>query len=160
MTVDKNTSPLITALIAPLYMIMGTMAVINGDLLIIFLFFAFNFALIGSYVTEFKLFSGLYYNELSHKTSLSALMAMGIAFMGFLASKIIKGGAETSDPSAFAASNFMLVWISLSIPAYLMMVWLVKGINKRDLEAEEKLRQEKRKNRKSGGPPIMNRDGF
>jgi hypothetical protein len=160
MTVDKNTNPFITALVSPLYMIMGTMAVINGDLLIIFLFFAFNFALIGSYVTEFKLFPGLYFNELSHKASLSALMAMGIAFMGFLTSKIIQGGAETSDPSAFAASSFMLVWGALSLPSYILMVWLVKGINKRDLDAEEAVRKEKRKNQKSGGPPIMNRDGF
>jgi len=160
MNVDKNTNPFITALVSPLYMVMGTMAVINGDLLIIFLFFAFNFALIGAYVSEFKLFPGLYFNELSHKASLSALMAMGIAFMGFLASKIIMGGAETSDPRAFSASSFTLVWGALSLPSYLMMVWLVKGINKRDLEAEEAVRKEKRKNRKSGGPPIMNRDGF
>ena len=81
-------------------------------------------------------------------------------FIGFLVSKIIAGGGESSDPTAFSANSFMLVWVSLAIPSYLMMLLLVSRLNKRDLDAEEAVRQEKKKNRKSGGPPIMDRDGF
>ena len=51
----------------------------------------------------------------------------------------------------------------MSLPAYpLWMVFLVPKVNKRDLEEEQRIRDEKRKGRKAkgGGPPIMNRDGF
>ena len=158
--VDKNTNPFLTALAGPLFMLVGTIAVINGDLLIIFLFFALNFAILGAYVTEFHILPGLYLNELGHKTALSALLSMFLAFIGFLVSKIMAGGGGTSDPGAFNASNFGLVWVCLSIPSYLLMLFLVPRLNKRDLEAEEATRREKRKNRKSGGPPIMDRDGL
>ena len=70
------------------------------------------------------------------------------------------GGGESSDPGAFSANNFMLVWVCLAVPSYLMMLLLVSRLNKRDLDVEEAARQEKKKNRKSGGPPIMDRDGF
>jgi hypothetical protein len=35
---------------------------------------------------------------------------------------------------------------------------MVFGVNKRDLEAEDVIRKERKKNR--AGPPIMKRDGF
>lgn len=159
MNVDKNTNPFLTALAGPLFMLVGTVAVINGDLLIIFMFFALNFAILGAYVTEFNLLPGLYMNELAHKTSLSALFSMFIGFLGFLISKIVSGGGH-ADPSAFSASSFALIWVSLATPSYLLMIFLVNRLNKRDLEAEDAVRREKKKNRKSGGPPIMNRDGF
>ena len=38
------------------------------------------------------------------------------------------------------------------------MVFLVFGLNKRDLEAEEVIRKDKKKKYKGGGPPIMERD--
>ena len=43
-----------------------------------------------------------------------------------------------------------------------LVVFLVPKVNKRDLEEEQRIRDEKRKERKAkgGGPPIMNRDGF
>ena len=52
----------------------------------------------------------------------------------------------------------MLTWGILSLPAYPLMVYLVSGVNKRDLEAEDVVRKEKKK--KNSGPPIMKRDGF
>ena len=56
----------------------------------------------------------------------------------------------------------MLTWGVMSLPAYPLMVFLVSKVNKRDLEEEQRIRDEKRKERKAkgGGPPIMNRDGF
>ena len=57
----------------------------------------------------------------------------------------------------------MLTWGVMSLPAYpYWMVFLVPKVNKRDLEEEQRIRDEKRKERKAkgGGPPIMNRDGF
>ena len=158
--VDKYTNPFVTAFCGPLFMLLGTTAVINGDLLIIFLFFALNFAILGAYVTEFHIFPGLYLNELGHKTALSALFSMFLAFIGFLVSKIMTGGGDSADPGAFSASSFGFVWVCLSIPSYLLMLFLIPKLNKRDLETEEAIRREKRKNQKSGGPPIMNRDGF
>jgi hypothetical protein len=38
------------------------------------------------------------------------------------------------------------------------MVYLIFGVNKRDLEAEDVIRKEKKKKR--SGPPIMEKDGF
>jgi hypothetical protein len=46
----------------------------------------------------------------------------------------------------------------LSLPAYPLMVFLLFGVNKRDLEAEDLVRKEKKKNK--SGPPIMEKDGF
>ncbi len=41
------------------------------------------------------------------------------------------------------------------------MVYLVHGLNKRDLEEENRIRMEKKNNRKGGGgAPIMDRDSF
>ncbi len=145
MNIDRNTNLFITALAGPLFMLVGTVAVINGDLLIIFLFFALNFAILGAYVSDFHLLPGLYLSELGHKTALSALFSMGIGFIGFLVSKIMAGGGESSDPGAFSANNFMLVWVCLAVPSYLMMLLLVSRLNKRDLDVEEAARQEKKK---------------
>jgi len=56
----------------------------------------------------------------------------------------------------------MLTWGVMSLPAYPLMVFLVSKVNKRDLDEEQKIRDKKKKERKSrgGGPPIMDRDGF
>ena len=45
------------------------------------------------------------------------------------------------------------IWAGLSLDGILIF-----GVNKRDLEAEDKIRKEKKKNR--AGPPIMKRDSF
>ncbi|MFQ5445169.1 MAG: hypothetical protein ACE5EK_11220, partial [Nitrospinales bacterium] len=63
-------------------------------------------------------------------------------------------------PNTFAASSFLVVWLGLGIPSYLVMIPMVMKINKRDLDAEDKARKEKKKKSNSGGPPIMDRDGF
>ena len=110
--VDKYTNPFVTAFCGPLFMLLGTTAVINGDLLIIFLFFALNFAILGAYVTEFHIFPGLYLNELGHKTTLSALFSMFLAFIGFLVSKIMTGGGDSADPGVFSANNFGFVCLT------------------------------------------------
>jgi len=52
----------------------------------------------------------------------------------------------------------MATWGILSLPAYPLMVFLIFGVNKRDLEAEDTIRKQKKK--KNTGPPIMKRDGF
>ena len=75
----------------------------------------------------------------------------------------IAGGAETEGTAPISTqAKFLLTWGVMSLPAYPLMVFLVSKVNKRDLEAEHKIREQKKKERKSkgGGPPIMNRDGF
>ena len=57
-----------------------------------------------------------------------------------------------------AGGKFWMTWAVLSLPAYSIMVFLIFGLNKRDLEAEDKIRKEKKKNRT--GPPIMKKDSF
>jgi hypothetical protein len=56
----------------------------------------------------------------------------------------------------------MLTWGVMSLPAYPLMVFLVSKVNKRNLEEEHRVREEKKKELRSrgGGPPIMDRDGF
>ena len=56
----------------------------------------------------------------------------------------------------------MLTLGVMSLSAYPLMFFLVSKVSKRDLEEEQRIRDEKRKERKAkgGGPPIMNRDGF
>ena len=96
-------------------------------------------------------------NEVAHKTSVSSLMGILLGFVLFLA--FGTGGNEGTDGGMITAgSKFMLTWGVLSLPAYPLMTFLIFGVNKRDLEAEEKIRKEKKKNR--AGPPIMKRDSF
>jgi hypothetical protein len=38
------------------------------------------------------------------------------------------------------------------------MAFMVKGLNKRDLEEEHRIRTENKKIRKGGGPPIIDRE--
>ena len=57
-----------------------------------------------------------------------------------------------------AGCKFMATWGILCLPAYPLMVFLIAVLNKRDLEAENVIRKQKKK--KNSGPPIMKRDGF
>ena len=74
------------------------------------------------------------------------------------------GGAEREGPAPISTqAQFMLTWGVMSLPAYPLRVFLVTKVNKRDLEEEHRIREEKKKARKAkgGGPPIMDRrDGF
>jgi len=82
-------------------------------------------------------------------------MLLGLMlFLGFGA-----GGNEGGDGGMISAGGkFMATWGILTLPAYPLMVFLIFGVNKRDLEAEDIIRKEKKK--KNTGPPIMKRDGF
>ena len=65
-------------------------------------------------------------------------------------------------PNFNTGEEFMLTLGVMSLSAYPLMFFLVSKVSKRDLEEEQRIRDEKRKERKAkgGGPPIMNRDGF
>ena len=156
MSIYRN--PFIVALCAPVYQLVATIAITN-DFLMAAIFIMFTLGLIGAYVTDFPLLSTLYMNEVAHKTSVSSLMGMLLGMMLFLA--FGTGGDEGSDGGMISAGGkFMLTWGILTLPAYPLMVYLIFGLNKRDLEVEDAERREKKKNKQSGGPPIMKRDGF
>ena len=155
MSIYRN--PFIVALCAPVYQLIATIAITN-DFLMAAIFIMFTLGLIGAYVTEFPLLSTLYMNEVAHKTSVSSLMGMLLGMMLFLA--FGTGGDEGSDGGMISAGGkFMLTWGILTLPAYPLMVYLIFGLNKRDLETEDAERREKKKKKQGGGPPIMKRDG-
>ena len=156
MNIYRN--PFIVALCAPLYQLVATIALTN-DFLMAAIFIMFTLGLIGAYVTDFPLLGTLYMNEVAHKTSVSSLMGMLLGMMLFLA--FGTGGDEGSDGGMISAGGkFMLTWGILTLPAYPLMVYLIFGLNKRDLEAEDAERRQKKKKKQGGGPPIMKRDGF
>jgi hypothetical protein len=156
MSIYRN--PFIVALCAPVYQLIATIAITN-DFLMAAIFIMFTLGLIGAYVTDFPLLSTLYMNEVAHKTSVSSLMGMLLGMMLFLA--FGTGGDGGSDGGMISAGGkFMLTWGILTLPAYPLMVYLIFGLNKRDLETEDAERREKKKKKQGGGPPIMKRDGF
>ena len=152
-------NPFLMGFCAPIYLAAATVAITN-DFLMAVMFILGTLGILGAYVTEFPIFPTLYQNEMLHKTAISSLLGMGIGMMIGLA---IAGGAEAEGTTAISTqAKFMLTWGVMSLPAYPLMVFLVSKVNKRDLEEEQKIRDQKKKDRKSrgGGPPIMNRDGF
>ncbi len=154
MNIYRN--PFIVALWAPVYQLVATIAITN-EFLMAAMFIMFTLGLIGAYVSDFPLLPTLYMNEVAHKTSISSLMGMILGLMLFLA--FGTSGNEGSDGGMISAGNkFMLTWGVLSLPAYPLMTFLIFGVNKRDLDTEEAVRKEKKKNR--SGPPIMKKDGF
>ncbi|MEE9258747.1 MAG: hypothetical protein V3U37_04315 [Nitrospinaceae bacterium] len=152
-------NPFIVALWTPAYLIAAATTVTN-DFLLAAMFILFTVGLLGAYVTEFPILNTLYSNEVVHKTAIASLMGLvlgliiGLAFAG--------GGNDTGDSAPVSTQGkFLLTWGVMSLPAYPLKVFLIIKLNKRDLEAEQKIRDEKKKNRKSGGgPPIMDREGF
>ncbi len=154
MNIYRN--PFIIALWAPVYQLVATIAITN-DFLMAAIFIMFTLGLIGAYVSDFPLLPTLYMNEVAHKTSISSLMGMLLGMMLFFA--FGTGGNEGSDGGMISAGGkFMATWGILSLPAYPLMLFLIASLNKRDLDAEDVIRKEKKKNR--SGPPIMKRDGF
>jgi hypothetical protein len=154
MNIYRN--PFIVGLCAPLYQLVATIAITN-DFLMAAIFIMFTLGLIGAYVSDFPLLPTLYMNEVAHKTSVASLMGMLLGLMLFLG--FGAGGNEGSDGGMISAGDkFMATWEILSLPAYPLMVFLIFGVNKRDLEAEDTIRKQKKK--KNTGPPIMKRDGF
>ena len=154
MNIYRN--PFILALWAPLYQLVTTVAVLN-DFLMAAMFILFTLGLLGAYVSDFPLLPTLYMNEVAHKTAVSSLMGILLGFVLFLA--FGTGRNEGTDGGMISAGGkFMITCAVLSAPAYPLMAFLIFGVNKRDLEAEDKIRKEKKKNR--AGPPIMKRDSF
>ena len=154
MNIYRN--PFIVALWAPIYQLVATIAITN-DFLMMAIFIMGTLGLLGAYVGDFPVLSTLYMNEVVHKTAVSSLMGMLLGFILFLA--FGTGGNEGTDGGTISAGGkFMLTWGILTLPAYPMMVFLIFGVNKRDLEAENAVRKEKKKKR--SGPPIMEKDGF
>ena len=161
MVINIYRNPLILALWAPAYLLVGTVAITN-DFLMGAMFIMATLALLGAYVTEFPIVSGLYPNEVVHKAAVSSLMGIVLGLVLFGVKLMFTGADEdagTAPPST--AGAFFATWIAMSLPAYCLMIYLIHGLNKRDLEEEHRIRQEKKKNRKGGGgPPIMKRDSF
>ena len=151
-------NPFLMALWAPLYLVVGAMAITN-DFLMGIMYIMFTVGIIGAYVSEFPMLPSLYMNEMVHKTSISSLLGM---LAGMLIGIMFIGGSGPADSAPISTQGkFLVTWGVMSVPAYLLMVFLVIGVNKRDLEAEQAVREEKKKKNKSSGPPIMDdRDGF
>lgn len=138
-------------------MLVATIAVTN-DFLMGIMFILFNLALLGAYVSEFHVLPDLYWNEVTHKVALSSFTGIFVGLILFLA---LAPEGNTSAPTAISpGGKFLIPWTTMSLPAYLLTVFLVFRLNKRDLEAEETIRLEKKKNRKSSGPPLMDKNSL
>lgn len=156
--VYKN--PFVLALLAPAYLMVGTVAITN-DFLMGAMFIMATLGLLGAYVTEFPIVSGLYPNEVVHKVAVSSLLGIVFGLVLWAVSLAITGTDQSADPTPISpAGKFMATWIAISVPAYFAMAYMIRGLNKRDLKEEHRIRTEKKRNRKGGGPPIMKRDGF
>jgi hypothetical protein len=160
MAVNFYKNPFILSLFAPLYLLVGTVAITN-DFLMGAMFIMATLGLLGAYVTEFPIVSGLYPNEVVHKVAVSSLLGIVFGLVLWAISLAVTGTEQSADSSPISpASRFMATWVAISVPAYFAMAYMVRGLNKRDLEEEHRIRIEKKKNRKGGGPPIMKRDAF
>ncbi len=147
-------------LCAPAYLLVATVAVTN-DFLMAAIFIMSTLGIIGAYVTEFPVVSGLYPNEIVHKTALSSLMGMLFGLVIFLVITTLTPVDPDADSSPMSPSGMFLgTWVIMSLPAYPLMIFMVSKLNKRDLEAEQVKRDARKKERKGGGPPIMNKGGF
>ncbi len=156
---DYKRNPFILGLYAPAYLLAASVAITN-DFLMAVMFILATLGILAAYVTEFPIFSTLYQNEILHKTAISSLLGMA---MGMIIGLTMAGNAESEGTAPISTQGkFLLTWAVMSLPAYPLMTFLVMRVNKRDLDAEQKIRDEKKKARKAkgGGPPIMDRDGF
>ncbi len=160
MAVSTFKNPFILALCAPMYLLIGTVAITN-DFLMGAMFIMATLGLLGAYVTEFPIVSGLYPNEVVHKVAVSSLLGIVFGLVLWAISLAVMGTDQSADSTPISpAGKFMATWAAISIPAYFAMAYMIRGLNKRDLEEEHRIRMEKKKNRKGGGPPIMKRDAF
>jgi uncharacterized protein YacL len=156
---DYKRNPFILGLYAPAYLLAASVAITN-DFLMAVMFILATLGILAAYVTEFPIFSTLYQNEILHKTAISSLLGMA---MGMIIGLTMAGNVESEGTAPISTQGkFLLTWAVMSLPAYPLMTFLVTRVNKRDLNAEQKIRDEKKKARKAkgGGPPIMDRDGF
>ena len=160
MKINIYRNPFILGLWSPAYLIVGTTTVLNDPLLAAIYIMA-TLGVIGAYVTEFPILSGLYKNEMAHKTAIASLSGLLSGLLLFLIFTPGVGDVSNSGPIS-ASAGFLYSWGVMSVPGYMLMVFLVWQVNKRDLEEEDRVRKEKKAKNKSsgGGPPIMERDGF
>ncbi|MDH5764315.1 MAG: hypothetical protein OEZ51_15215 [Nitrospinota bacterium] len=160
MAVNIYRNPFILGLWAPTYLLIGTVAITN-DFLMGAMFIMATLGLLGAYVTEFPILNGLYKNELLHKVAVSSLLGILFGLVLWAISMMFIGTGDEADSAPISpAGKFFATWIAMSLPAYLLMVYQVNSLNKRDLEEEDRIRTEKKKNRKSGGPPMKSTGGF
>ena len=161
MAVNIYKNPFLIALWTPAYLMVGTVA-INNDPLMGAMFIMSTLALLGAYVTEFPIFATLYQNEILHKVAVSSLMGIVSALILYGFSLMFTGTDDNTGGAMMApAAKFFTSWMAMSVPGYVLSVFLIARVNKRDLDEEHRIRMEKKKARKGGGPPIMNkRDGF
>jgi sugar phosphate permease len=160
MNIYRN--PFIVGLWAPVYLVIATGAT-TMDFLMTAMFIMATLGIIGAYVTDFPLLSGLYMNEVAHKTALAGLFGILFGLMLFLGMTGLQGFDDTADSSPMSPQGmFFATWGVMTVPAYPLMVYFIHKLNKRDLEAEQKIREDKKKERRSkgGGPPIMDKGGF
>ncbi len=160
MNIYRN--PFIVGLWAPVYLVVATGAT-TMDFLMTAIFIMATLGVIGAYVTDFHLVSGLYMNEVVHKTALACLFGMLFGLMLFLTMTGLQGFDDTADSSPMSPQGmFFATWGVMTLPAYPLMVFFIFKLNKRDLEEEQRVREEKKKARRSkgGGPPIINKGGF
>ena len=156
---EYKRNPFILGLWAPVYLSAGTVAITN-DFLMAVMFILGTLGILGAYVTEFPVFPTLYQNEILHKAAISSLLGIGL---GMIIGLAIAGGGESQGTAPISTQGkFMLTWGVMSLPAYPLMVLLISRVNKRNLEEEHRIREAKKKERRSKGgrPPIMDRDGF
>jgi len=160
MAVNIYHNPFVLGLWAPLYLLVGTVAITN-DFLMGAMFIMATLGLLGAYVTEFPIVSGLYPNEVVHKVAVSSLLGIVFGLVLWAISLALTGADQGADSAPISpAGKFLATWLAISLPAYLAMIYMVHGLNKRDLEEEHRIQVEKKKNKKGGGPPIMDRDRF
>jgi len=160
MKVNIFRNPFILGLWAPAYTLAGTLCVVNDFLLFTMFIFA-TLAVLGAYVTEFPILSGLYANEMVHKVAVSSLLGIVCGLLLWAINMLFSGPAQGADSAPVSpAGKFFITWVVMGVPSYFLLVFLVSRLNKRDLEEEDRIRQEKKKKRKSSGPPIMDKDGF
>ncbi|CAI2718807.1 hypothetical protein [Nitrospina watsonii] len=152
-------NPFLLGLLGPAYNLFGTVCVVS-DFLLFTLFIFATLGILGAYVTDFHIVSGLYMNELLHKVALASLLGTVFGLILWAINMLFSGPAEGPGAGVVSpAGKFFITWVVMGVPAYFMLVYLVSRLNKRDLEAEEVIRQEKRKQRKGSGPPLINKDG-
>lgn len=156
MSINIYRNPFVLGLWTPFYLSFAAMAITN-DYLMAAMFIFFTLAIIGAYVTEFPLFPSAYMTEMAHKVAISSLLGMLIGMVMGLA---MLGTSNEPHEGTMGTPRFFITWAAMTVPAYPLMVYFVSKLNKRDLEAEAAVRAEKRKNRKSSHPPILNKDGF
>lgn len=162
---EKNKTPIrnpfLVALWTPLYLL-GFAICTATDMLWVVLFLIMTLGLLFAYVSEFKILPGLYANEVIHKVAVSSLLGIVLGFLigiGVRALTDVDAGTDTGGALS-GASHLGTTWLVTAVPGYLVCVWRIFSVNKRDLEKEHQEREEKRSKRKKSRPPIMERDGF